>query len=209
MLVHVLIQWCTYYAMLDLKHTAHHVHADAATSLTPGFQRLNTAATPASSVSSGVGGGGGGRRGGAASAAAPALAAATATGKGRGGASNNRGASAMVLETPPPSSSASSLDGGSSGGGALRPEALARKLRRLAGEALDKVCAGTVCMGIHAYRMSDISINTCNRHPSTQRLHARAAFYADKLVTLGHPANHGPQGRSVGRSVSVGYSASS
>lgn len=126
--------------MLNLKHAVHPFHADAATSLTPGFQRLNTAATPASSVSSGVGGGGG-RRGGAASAAA----AATATGKGRGGANNNRGTSAMVLETPPPSSSASSVDGG--GGGAVRPEALARKLRRLAGETLDKVCAGTVYKG--------------------------------------------------------------
>lgn len=53
----------------------------------------------------------------------------------------------MVLETPPPSSSASSVDGGG-GGGAVRPEALARKLRRLAGEALDKVCEWGGWVGI-------------------------------------------------------------
>lgn len=69
----------------------------------------------------------------------------------------------------------------------MRPAALERKLRQLAGEALEKV-------GGQAERF--ISHVELHRTPGfipffiflsrlCQRLHARAAFYADKLVTLG------------------------
>lgn len=169
----------SYASSIDQQHPAHAVpchineshHKDAATSLTPGFQRLNTAATPAS-VSFGVGGGVGGRRGGAASA--------VATGKGRGAVNNNRGTSAMVLETPPPSF-ASSVDGGDSsgGGGAVLPEALARKLRRLAGEALDKVCAGIVhtlgtpTRAIHTSNDRHFNQYTQSTHGSSDCMRAR------------------------------------
>ncbi len=151
--------------------------ADAATSLTPGFQRLNTA-TPALSASPGGGGGRRGTKGRGAAAAAAAGSRATA-------------ANAMVLETPPVSSSSSSLNG-SGAPPRLRPEALARKLRRLAAEALDKV--GKEETPTDTYRRVEPSHLTSpfplpnpNRRIH-QRLHARAAFYADKLVTLGQSA---------------------
>jgi hypothetical protein len=94
----------------------------------------------------------------------------------------------MVLETPPPSST-SSLNGGQST--RVRPEALARKLRRLAGEALEKVGDGHWPPQPSGRVLLDVASRSERTHTYIQRLHARAAFYADKVVTLGQGATGG------------------